>query len=506
MTTKLIKTSALMGISLLSFTGYLDVTIVSTALPVIQSSLHMTVTQLQWVMNACFLGISAFMASMGRIADIYGRRCLFYIGTVVFGFASLGAGMSTLPHWLIFFRALQGVTISITIPVGIALIQTIFDKDEVAKAMGFFGTLTGAGLALGPVLGGALVTAFGWPSVFFVNIPFVIIGLALCLLSVKESSSKTKMSLDYFGILFLGLTIGALVFTVVEANIYRWGSSLIVSSIIIFIVSLILLIITECKVAHPIMDGALFKNPLFSASMIFGFASGGLMSVVLFINPLYLHLILNKTIWMTGVFLFIIPLVVMVSSPIVGQINHHIGSRKVMIFGALFCIASSVGHLFLSTNLNYIVLIFSFILFGLGWSVFNQVPAVALGQSVDDSYLTAAIGALFTFFNIGTAVMLAVGVTLFHHQAMQSLIRGFVQQNVQLNESKMILLNQFVNQPDQMNQILQKLNLTTPVAETLFRNAFMIGMHAMYWPLIILSGIAFFAVMWLMKVKISNGK
>lgn len=506
MTSKSTKILMLIGVSLLSFTGYLDVTIVSTALPAIESSLHMSVTELQWVMSACFLGVSAFMASMGRIADIYGRRRLFYIGTIIFGFASLGAGMSTLPAWLIFFRAIQGVTIAITIPVGIALIQTVFDKREIAKAMGIFGTITGAGLALGPVVGGALVTAFGWPSIFFVNIPFVIIGFALCLFSVKESRSKTKMRLDYFGILFLALTISALVFALVEANIYGWGSPLILGSFITFIVSLVLLIITESKVAHPVMAGALFKNPVFISSMLFSFAGGGLMSVVLFIDPLYLHLILNKSIWMTGVFLFIIPLVVTLCSPIIGQINHHTGSRLVMIFGALCFLFAALGHLFFSINLNYAFLVFSFVLFGLGWGIVNQVPAVALGQSIHDDHLSVGMGALFTFFNIGTAVLLAVGVTLFHWRAMQSLTQNFAQQHLQINEGQAKLLQQFVNQPDQMHQILQKLNLTQTIAGNVFKNAFITGMHAMYWPPILLAGMAFFAITWLMKTKAASKK
>lgn len=497
--TKATKLFLLIGVSLLSFTGFLDVTIVSTALPIIQSSLHMTVTQLQWVMNACFLGISAFMASMGRIADMYGRRRLFYIGTIVFGIASLGAGLSTLPVWLILFRGIQGITIAITIPVGIALIQTAFDSTEVAKAMGIFGTITGAGLALGPVVGGALVSTLGWPSVFFVNIPFVIIGFSLCLLSVKESRSKTIMTLDYWGILFLVLSISSLVFAVVEANNYGWKSPVIIGSFITFIVSLILLFITESKAAHPILASKLFKNQVFISSMLFAFIGGGLMSVVLFIDPLYLHIVLHETIWMTGVFLFIIPLVVTASSPIIGHINHRTGPRTVMIFGALFLIATAISHLFFSIDISYFFIIFSFVAFGLGWAIVNQVPAVALGQSIDTDQLSVGIGALFTFFNIGTAIMLAIGTTIFQWRAMQHLIQYFSQQHLEMSENKIVLLKRFINQPDQLNSVSQQLNSILPTAKHVLENAFIAGMHAMYWPLILLAVISFFSIIGLMK-------
>ena len=227
------KLYLLYGVSMLSFTGFLDATIVSAALPDIQSSLNMSVTQLQWIMNAFFLGISAFMASMGRVGDLYGRRKVFYIGTLVFGLASISAGLATAPAFLILCRALQGITTAITIPVGIALIQAAHDKKEIAKAMSIFGSITGAGLALGPVIGGALVTGFGWPAVFFVNIPFIIVGFALCMVGVKESRSNSEMTLDYFGIVFLTLTIASLVFGMVQANSAGWNSELVITSFIV---------------------------------------------------------------------------------------------------------------------------------------------------------------------------------------------------------------------------------------------------------------------------------
>lgn len=493
------KFLVLIGVSLLSFTGFLDATIVSTALPAIESSLKMSVTELQWIMNAFFLGISAFMASMGKVADIYGRRRVFYIGTLIFGLASLGAGLSTHVAWLISFRAIQGITTAITIPVGIALIQMVFTQAELPKAMGFFATITGSGLALGPVVGGALVSSFGWPSIFFINIPFIIIGFLCCFLSVEESRSAVKMRLDYFGILFLVLSSGALVFAVVEANNYGWGSPIILSSFVLFFVSLILLIITEANVSDPIMSGALFKKPVFFTALLFSFAGGGLMSVILFINPLYLHLIVEKTVWMTGVLLFIIPLLVVIASPIIGHINHHVGCRPILIVGSIFYLLTGIAQLFFTIDINYLLLVPTFILFGIAWAIVNQVPAVALGQSIESDHVSVAMGALFSFFNIGAAVMLAVSVSLFHWRATQKLFMGFMQQHISITALQKSLLEQFVSQPDQMQQVLKHMPITHPAMEILFKEAFMAGMHIMFWPLIIASAIALWAVVFVMK-------
>jgi MFS family permease len=402
---------------------------------------------------------------------------------------------------LIFFRSIQGITTAITIPVGVALIQNVYKQNELAKAMGIFGTITGAGLALGPVMGGALVTKFGWSSVFFVNIPFVIVGFSLCLFTVKESRSSVKMSLDYFGILFLISSIGALVFSLVEANTYGWTSPLILGGFAVFLGALILLVIAEKKAANPIIDGALFKNKVFVPSVLFSFVGGGLMAVILFINPLYLHEILNKSIWMTGVFLFIMPLTVIIFSPIIGYINHQVGPRKIMIYGSLFYIFSIAGHLVFSSDLNNFLLIFSFFMFGLGWAIANQAPAVALGQSISEDHLSVAMGALFSFYNIGAAVMLAIGVTLFHEQAFNVLLQDLSGKNIQLNDGQSALIEQFVRQPDNMQEILAQLHFSQNSAETVLKDAFMAGTHAMFWPLVFLVAIALFALIRVMSMK-----
>ncbi|MCD6047388.1 MAG: stp [Gammaproteobacteria bacterium] len=493
------KYIALIGISLLSFTGFLDVTIVSTALPNMQASLHMSVTELQWVMNACFLSVSAFMASMGRVADIYGRRKVFYIGAIVFGLASLGAGLSTHALGVIISRAIQGITVAILVPVGVAIIQQLFEQGNVAKAMGIFGTITGAGLALGPVVGGALVTAFGWPSVFYVNLPFIVIGLSLCLFTVKESRSSTKMSLDWLGMLLLVVTISSLVFAVVEANNYGWDSLVIISSFIIFALSLGLFVIAEKKAAHPIMAPELFKNRVFLPAMLFAFAAGSLMAIILFINPLYLSTIVNQSTWMTGVYLFIIPLVVMLSSPLVGQINHRIGAHKAMIYGSLFLLLATLGQIFFDMNLNLALLVPSFILFGLAWAIVNQSPGIALGEAIHGDHLSVSLGALFSFYNIGAAVMLAVSVTLFHWRTMTVLTNNFQAVSAQQGE----LLKQFVSEPNHLMQIATQFANPNEAA-TLFKQAFMAGSHAMFWPLIALSLISLWSLSLSGKRKVAT--
>jgi hypothetical protein len=142
----------------------------------------------------------------------------------------------------------------------------------------------------------------------------------------------------------------------------------------------------------------------------------------------------------------------------VGHINHHIGYRWLLIYGALFYLLTALGHTLFASDLNYYLLVPIFIIFGLGWAIQNQVPAVALGQTIHNDHLSIAQGALISFFNIGAAIMLAISVSLFHWRTLQELLGQISQQKIRLTSGQQPLLEHFVNQPDQMQQLLVQLN------------------------------------------------
>jgi MFS family permease len=490
----------LFGVSLLSFTGFLDATIVSTALPNIQESLRLSVSQLQWVMNAFFLGISACMASMGRLGDLYGRRNIFYSGTLIFVLASLGAAFSVNAVMLIICRAFQGITTAITIPVGIAIIQNAHEKKDLAKAMGVFGSITGAGLALGPVIGGALVAVFSWPAVFFINIPFVIIGFSLCAISVQESKSDVKMSLDYWGMLFLTLTIASLVFAMVEVNTLGWRAQSVGISLVITLLSFIILVFVERHVKHPIMAGYLFRSRIFLASALFAFVGGGAMSVVLFMDPVYLQIVLDKSDFVTGVFLFVIPVCVVLMASLVGAVHHRVGSKRLMVLASVAYLLMSLFHMMFGISLSYAILMPAFVLMGLAWGVVNTVPGTALGENIHGDHIGVAIGALFSFYNIGAAVLLALSVVIFHIKASASLSVQFLQQHLKVSSSDQVALKQFISQPDQLHQIATRLDVNYGVAVNLLKQAFAAGLHGAFAMVALVSLLALLGVALIMKV------
>ena len=173
------------------------------------------------------------------------------------------------------------------------------------------------------------------------------------MVGVQESRSNSGMTLDYFGIVFLVLTITSLVFGMVEANSAGWDSKLVIVSFIVTVVSFIILVFIERNVKYPIMAGYLFRNHIFVPSMLFSFVAGSAMSVVLFIDPLYLHTILGKNNFITGVILFIIPLAVVLVAYAIGHIHHIVSSKMLMIIGSLAYLIMSILHMIFDISLVY---------------------------------------------------------------------------------------------------------------------------------------------------------
>jgi MFS family permease len=162
------KFLALLGVSLVAFTSLLDYTIVNTALPTIQQSFGVSILSLQWVFNIYCIIVAIFMIINGRLGDIYGRRLVFYIGAIILGIGSIGAGLSENFGMLIFFRAVQSFGVAATVPLGVSLVNCLY-QEKAHHAMSFYAAVTGIALAIGPFVGGWIVVHWGWQWIFLLT-------------------------------------------------------------------------------------------------------------------------------------------------------------------------------------------------------------------------------------------------------------------------------------------------------------------------------------------------
>jgi EmrB/QacA subfamily drug resistance transporter len=405
---------ALLGISLASFLGCVDFTIVNTALPAIQANLAATVTQLQWVMTIFMLALTAFMVVAGKLSDLYGRRLYLYIGMIVFGLSSLGAGLSPNIHCLIFFRFIQGFSVAILYTVPVSIIPSLFPAEEQGKATGLLMGVNGFGLAIGPVIGGFLVSALGWRWIFYVNVPVIILSFMLCLSVLKESKNKAAdKTIDWIGLILLIIALPSFILATVEGESWGWLSIPTLSCFLIAVMGLLVFYFFERTLKSPLIELHLFVNRIFIIGIAANFMLALFYSIDFFLIPLYLHHIHGEAAYQIGLTLLPATAMVALLSPLTGRIVDKQGPKNILMTGfALFIISAFLQSQF-SAHSNLYFIIFTYILFGIGWACILSPSIVAALSTIPSEMSGVATGTLFTLHNFGGAVGLAMGTLIY---------------------------------------------------------------------------------------------
>ena len=222
----------LIAVSIATFMLLLDITIVNVALPEIERALNSSFADLQWVIDAYALTLAALLLTGGSLADLYGRRRIFVIGIVIFTVASALCALAGTPLVLNLARALQGIGGAFMFATSLALLASAFQGRDRGTAFGVWGAVTGASVAVGPLVGGVLTDGIGWEAIFLVNIPIGIGAIAMTLAKVEESHAPSGGRLDWPGLLSFSGGLFALIFALIRGNAEGWGAPLIVGCLV----------------------------------------------------------------------------------------------------------------------------------------------------------------------------------------------------------------------------------------------------------------------------------
>ena len=272
----------LIAVCVAIFMLLLDITVVNVALPDIQSSLHSSFSDLQWVVNAYSLTLAAFLLTAGTLADLVGRRRVFVAGLVLFTASSAVCGLSGTPLVLNLARAVQGTGGAMMFATSLALIANAFHGRERGTAFGIYGAVVGAAVAVGPVVGGLITSGIGWEWIFFVNVPIGIGGVALTLNKVQESRDPDARGVDWLGLITFSSSLFLLVFALVQGNEKGWGSTRIVSFLVASAVLFSLFILAEARQQRGMLDLSLFRRPAFAGASVVAFAiSSSILAMLL---------------------------------------------------------------------------------------------------------------------------------------------------------------------------------------------------------------------------------
>lgn len=411
--------SALIGLSLLAFTAFLDLTLISTAIPFIQTTFGAKLLHLQWVLNVFAMVVSMSMIVAGRLGDLFGRRKLFYWGFLFFVIATIGAGLSASIAWLVFFRGLQGVATAIIFTLGPALLPQAFPQQHQTRAIGVYVALTGIGMALGPLLGGVIITLLGWRWVFFLNIPIIVMGFLLCLPNLCESPKPDHtIIIDWAGLVFWVIGVGALVFGVVNGEQMGWSNPITLVCLLSGVTALMTLLFVEQQAPYPLLDFSLFKIKQATLAALMCMGTGLVSFSMVFFDALYFRTVLHFSALKIGALLFLVPLMQVVLSLFVHRVVHRFGVKKVLFFGVSAALLSGVmaafSQCFFTGAEPLAFIIVTLLLMGFTWGMGNTGAILAMNQCVPPSRVGGALGMVFTLLNVSGAIFLALSTALFH--------------------------------------------------------------------------------------------
>src|SRR6266702_852114 len=249
------KPMILAALLLAAFLINLDTTLVNVALPAMVRELHATTTQLQWVVDSYNLVFAALLLTFGSLSDRFGRKGMLLAGLTVFSAASLAGGFTTAPAQLIAARAVMGLGAAMTFPATLSLISNVFtERRERARAIGLWGAIAGAAIAMGPIVGGWLLEHFSWAAIFIAMAPVAAVTAILVALVVPTSKDPDAAALDIPGLMLSSAAMAVLVFTIIEAPAYGWAAGRSVAGFAASAVLLAAFIAAERRAAHPMLD------------------------------------------------------------------------------------------------------------------------------------------------------------------------------------------------------------------------------------------------------------
>jgi EmrB/QacA subfamily drug resistance transporter len=350
----------------------LDTTIVNVALPSIRKELHASVAGLQWTIDAYTLVIASLLVLAGSTADRVGRRRVFQIGLVVFSLASLLCGLAGSLELLVAFRVLQAVGGSMLNPVAMSIIRNVFeDPRERAMAIGAWGGVFGLSMALGPVVGGALVDAASWRLVFFVNVPIGLAAIVLTSLYVPESRANHPRRLDPVGQLLVIGALATLTYAIIEGPRHGWTSGEIVALFAASVACFATLVPYELRRSEPLLELRFFRSAPFSGASAIAVLAFASLGGFLFLNTLYLQDVRGLSPLDAGLYLLPMAGMLVVFAPLSGRLIGRVGSRPSLVLAAGTLIASALMLTRITPTTTTGYLLGSYFLAGIGTGLIN---------------------------------------------------------------------------------------------------------------------------------------
>ena len=360
--------------------SFIDGSVLNVALPAMRESLDASAAQIQWVVNGFTLPLAALILLGGALGDHQGRRRWLVIGTILFGLASVLCAISRSLELLLVGRALQGVAAALLLPNSLALLNSAYEGEARGRAVGIWAAAGAISAAIAPLIGGWLVDHVGWPSIFYINIPFAAASVAVALWKVPESKDRQKVPIDFPGAVLATLGLGALAYGLTLWSSHRSFSPLVGASIAAGIVILVVFMLIERRAGEKAMIPLrYFGDWCFSSLNLTTFLLYGTFGSCLLLLPYVLISAGGYSPVAAGMSLLPLSILMGLGSPLMGKLATRFGPRVPLTVGPLVVAAGFLLATRVASDQAY-------------WTnVFPAVALIALGMSILVAPLTSTV-------------------------------------------------------------------------------------------------------------------
>jgi EmrB/QacA subfamily drug resistance transporter len=386
--------AALAVICLSVFVVSVDATIVNVGLPTLSRELDADTAQLQWIVDAYTLVMAGLMLSVGSLSDRFGRRGWLSAGLAVFAITSIVAAQVDSANALIWARAAMGVGAAVIFPTTLSLITNIFaDPVKRAKAIGLWAAMVGVGVAAGPITGGWLLEQFAWGSIFLVNVPIAAAAIVGGVLFIPTSRDPAAPRVDVPGLILSSIGITALVYTVIEAPNWGWGSARTAAGFGVAIAVVAGFALWERRSSHPMLDVSVFMNKRFSGGSLAVTAGFLTLFGFIFVITQYFQFIKAYSAFETGVRLLPVAISIAVASIVGPRIVQRIGTTAVVVAGLAIFAAGLAWASTVDASTSYAVIAIQMVLLGggLGLTTAPATESIMGSLSADKAGVGSAV-------------------------------------------------------------------------------------------------------------------
>lgn len=404
----------LVAIGLFTFMSTLDGSIVNIALPVMSKDMHIPMNQAEWIVSIYLMTVCACLPLFGKVGDSIGKIKIFRIGTITFVLGSLLCGVFHTFELILLSRVIQAIGASMTMSTNTGIITEVFPLSERGRALGMIGAFVSLGSIMGPGLGGVILAQFSWEYIFLINVPIGILTILLGQKVLPKDSTKSGTKIDFIGFILFATIILTLFGGIFIGQELGYTHTLPILLIIIALITMVIFYRIETKKNNPLIQFSLFKNKVFTLSLLTAsmiFVTNFFTNVVI---PFYLQNTRGYSASFAGILMMVVPFTMIIGSPVSGYITDKVGAKLLTFVGLILITISQLLYLTLGEQTSLIFFIFASIFVGLGNALFQAPNNTLVMSNVEKKDLGVAGSLNSLARNLGMVVGISLSTTILY--------------------------------------------------------------------------------------------